>query len=334
MHLLHFFLSEVASLNSARFIPVLSCISSIRFFLGRRLFFFPSPQANIIFSSPSARMTCPKNPSFLRNAICCNDSSFSIPISMRTPSFVFFSIQDILSIFLHIHISQALIFFLRFFVIVHVSQPYSTVGKINALTSLFFVSILTCLSLHIFSRPIIAALPMATLRLISNSHLPSFSIIDPRNVKLFVTSISSPSNSNLSHSAVVMIFVFFMLKYRPACSLSFFSLLINSVRSSLIPAISVVSSAYLKLFSVLPAILTPSVASSISALLIILSAYRLNRTGDKMHPCLTPFLILNLSVSPNSVLITATWSSYSPLSSCIKCFGIPISISLPHQVVV
>src|SRR5688572_5367695 len=120
-------------------------------FLGRPLFFFPSPQANIIsFSSPSARMTCPKNPSFLRNAICCNDSSFSIPISMRTPSFVFFSIQDILSIFLHIHISQALIFFLRFFVIVHVSQPYSTVGKINALTSSFFVSILTCLSLHIF----------------------------------------------------------------------------------------------------------------------------------------------------------------------------------------
>src|SRR5688572_20296980 len=67
MHLLHFFLSEVASLNSARFIPVLSCISSIPFFLGRPLFFFPSPQANIIsFSSPSARMTCPKNPSFLR----------------------------------------------------------------------------------------------------------------------------------------------------------------------------------------------------------------------------------------------------------------------------
>src|SRR5688572_23871181 len=148
MHLLHFFLSEVASLNSARFIPVLSCISSIHFFLGRPLFFFPSPQANIIsFSSPSARMTCPKNPSFLRNAICCNDSSFSIPISMRTPSFVFFSIQDILSIFLHIHISQALIFFLRFFVIVHVSQPYSTVGKINALTSLF------CAYTHVFIPP-------------------------------------------------------------------------------------------------------------------------------------------------------------------------------------
>src|ERR687898_647982 len=76
MHLLHFFLSEVASLNSARFIPVLSCISSIHFFLGRPLFFFPSPQANIIsFSSPSVRMTCPKNPSFLRNAICCKGPS-------------------------------------------------------------------------------------------------------------------------------------------------------------------------------------------------------------------------------------------------------------------
>jgi len=74
---------------------------------------------------------------------------------------------------------------------------------------------------------------------------------------------------------------------------------------------NVVSSAYLKLFSVLPAIFTPSFASSISAFLNILSAYRLNKNGDKMQPCLTPFLILNLLVFPNSVLITADWSSYN-----------------------
>src|SRR6218665_1459901 len=98
-----------------------------------------------------------------------------------------------------------------------------------------------------------------------------------------------------------------MLKYRPAFLLSLFSLLISFVRSAFFPAINVVSSAYLKLFSVLPAIFTPSFASSISALLIILSAYRLNKNGDKMQPCLTPFLILNLSVSPNSVLITAAF---------------------------
>src|SRR6218665_2672924 len=75
------------------------------------LLLLPSPNASIIlFSSPSYRITCPKNPSFLLSAVCCSISS-SIPISMRTLSLVFFSVHDILCIFLHIHISHALIFF-------------------------------------------------------------------------------------------------------------------------------------------------------------------------------------------------------------------------------
>src|SRR3984885_11852679 len=117
--------------------------------------------------------------------------------------------------------------------------------------------------------------------------------------------LSSLSTSKLSHAAVVIIFVFFMLKYRPAFSLSLFTLLINSTRSFFFPANNVVSSAYLKLFSIFPASFTPSVVSSNPAFLIILSAYRLNRKGDKMQPCLTPFLTLNFPVSPYSVLNTA-----------------------------
>src|SRR6218665_3778044 len=72
------------------------------------------------FFFPSDRITCPKNPSFLLSAVCCSISSSSIPISMRTLSLVFFPVHDILCIFLHIHISHALIFFPIFFVIVHV----------------------------------------------------------------------------------------------------------------------------------------------------------------------------------------------------------------------
>src|SRR6218665_3531056 len=108
--LLQCFLSAVTSLSSASFIPVTSCISSIYFLLGCPLLLLPSPCASIIlFSSPSDRITCPKNPSFLLSAVCCSVSSSSIPISMRTLSLVFFSIHDILCIFLHIHISHALI---------------------------------------------------------------------------------------------------------------------------------------------------------------------------------------------------------------------------------
>src|SRR6218665_2997225 len=93
---------------------------------------------------------------------------------------------------------------------------------------------LTCLSCHNFSNPIIVAFPIATLRFISLSHLPSFSTSDPRNVKLDrpTISISSPSISKLFQLAVVIIFVFFMLKYRPAFSLSLFSLLISFARSA------------------------------------------------------------------------------------------------------
>src|SRR6218665_1455196 len=150
--LLQCFLSAVTSLSSASFIPVTSCISSIHFLLGRPLLLLlvlPSPNASIIlFSSPSDRITCPKNPSFLLSAVCGSVSSSSIPISMRTLSLVFFSVHDILCIFLHIHISHVLICFSIFFVIVHVSQPYRTVGKIKCSHYPFF-----CVYAHVFVLP-------------------------------------------------------------------------------------------------------------------------------------------------------------------------------------
>ena len=145
---LQIFLSIVTSLSSASFIPVTSCISSIHFLLGHPLLLLPSPCASIsLFSSPSDRIRCPKNRSFLLSAVCCSVSSSYIPISMRTLSLVFFSVHGILCIFLHIHISHALIFFSIFFVIVHVSQPYRTVEKISVLTILF------CVYAHVFVSP-------------------------------------------------------------------------------------------------------------------------------------------------------------------------------------
>src|SRR6218665_3634500 len=116
---------------------------------------------------------------------------------------------------------------------------------------------LTCLSRHNFSNPIIVAFPIATLHFISLLHLPSFSTSDPKNVKLFTTPISSPSISKLSQLAIVIIFVFFMLKQRPAFSLSLFSLRFSFARSFFLPSmlghlhISNCSVSFL-LFSLLP----------------------------------------------------------------------------------
>src|SRR6218665_1589140 len=51
------------------------------------------------------------------------------PISISIDSFILFSVQGTLSIFLPIHISQSSISFSISLAFVHVSQPYSITGK-------------------------------------------------------------------------------------------------------------------------------------------------------------------------------------------------------------
>src|SRR6218665_634473 len=142
------FLSAVTSLSSASFIPVTSCISSIHFLLGRPPLLLPSPNASIIlFYSPSDRITCPKNPSFLLSAVGCSTSSSSIPISKRTLSLVFLSVHDILCIFLHIHISHALIFF-PFSLSLSTSHSHTELSEKLMFSLSFF-----CVYAHVFVLP-------------------------------------------------------------------------------------------------------------------------------------------------------------------------------------
>src|SRR6218665_994475 len=149
--LLQCFLSAVTSLSSASFISVISRISSIHFLLGGPLLLLPSPCASIIpFSNPSDRITCPKNPSFLLSAVCCSVSSSSMPISMHTLSLVFFSIHDILCIFLHTHISHALIFF-PFSLSLSTSRSHTELsGKLVFSLSFFCVYAHVFVSLYFF----------------------------------------------------------------------------------------------------------------------------------------------------------------------------------------
>ena len=86
-----------------------------------------------------------------------------------------------------------------------------------------------------------------------------------------------------------MIFVFWMLSVKPKFSLSYF-IFIKRLFSSLLSAIRVVSSAYLRLLIFLPAILIPACASSSPAFLIMYSANKLNKQGDNIQPWHTPFL--------------------------------------------
>ena len=94
---------------------------------------------------------------------------------------------------------------------------------------------------------------------------------------------------------------FLMLSFKPTFLLSSFNL-IKRLFSSSLSALSVVSSAYLRLLIFLMAVLISAYASSSPAFLMMYSAYKLNKQGDNIQPWPTPFTIWNQSVIPCPVL--------------------------------
>ena len=126
--------------------------------------------------------------------------------------------------------------------------------------------------------------------------------------------------------------VFLIFRFKPALSLSSFTL-IKGLFSSYSPSASrVVSATYLRLLMFLPTILIPACNSSSLAFLMMLSAYRLNKQGDNRQPCCTPFSVLNQSVFPYRVLTLASWPTNRFLRRQIGCPGIPISWRAFHSI--
>ena len=93
-----------------------------------------------------------------------------------------------------------------------------------------------------------------------------------------------------------MILVFWMLSFQPAFSLSSFTFIKRLFSSSLLSAIMVLSSAYLRLLIFLLAIWIPACVSYSPAFLMMYSALKLNKQDDNIQPWHTPFPILNQPV--------------------------------------
>ena len=104
-----------------------------------------------------------------------------------------------------------------------------------------------------------------------------FSEFGAQNIKSDTVSTVSPSICHEMMGPDAMILVFRMLSFKPAYSLSSFTFIKRLFSSSLLSAIRVVSSAYLKLLIFLPAVLIPACASSSPAFLIMYSEYKLNK---------------------------------------------------------
>ena len=123
-----------------------------------------------------------------------------------------------------------------------------------------------------------------------------------------------------------VILVFWILSFKPTFSLSSFTFIKRLFSSSLLSAIRVVSSAYLRLLIFLPAILIPACASSSPAFHMMYAAYKLDKQGDNIQPCHTPFSLLSQSIVPYKVLIVASWPVYRFLRKQVRWSDIPISL--------
>ena len=122
-----------------------------------------------------------------------------------------------------------------------------------------------------------------------------------------------------------------MLSCKPAFSLSSFTLNERLFSSSLLSAIRVVSSAYLRLLIFLTAILIPACDSSSLAFPMMVSAYKLNKQGDNIQPWWTLFPVWNQSVFSCPVPTAAFWSAYRFLRRQVRCPGILISLRIFHS---
>ena len=105
---------------------------------------------------------------------------------------------------------------------------------------------------------------------------------------------------------VYMILVFLMLSFKPAFSLSCFTLIKRLFISSSLSAIRVESSAYMRLLIFLLAIEIPAGDSFSPAFCMMYSACMLNTLGKNIQPCHTPFSILNQSVVLHLVLTVSS----------------------------
>ena len=160
---------------------------------------------------------------------------------------------------------------------VQLSYLYMTTGKAIALTRWIFVSKVMSLLFNMLSRLVITLLPRRKHFLISWLQPPSAVILEAPKIKFVTNSIVLPPICHEVMGPDAMILVFWVLSFKPAFSLSSYTFIKRSFSSSSLSVIRMVSSAYLRLLTFLPAILIPACASSSPAFLMMYSAYKLNK---------------------------------------------------------
>ena len=111
------------------------------------------------------------------------------------------------------------------------SHLYMTTGKTIALTRQTCIGKVMSLLFNMLSRLVRPFLPRSKRLLISWMQLPSAVILEPQKIKSDTVSIVLPSICHEVMGPDAMILVFWMLCFKPAFSLSFFTFISQSVSS-------------------------------------------------------------------------------------------------------
>ena len=156
------------------------------------------------------------------------------------------AVQGTLKNILQDHSSKASVLWRSAFFMVQLSHLYMATGKTVALTIRTFVSKVMSWLFNTLSSFAIAFLPRSNHLLISWLQPPSAVILELKKIKSVTVSIVSPF---ICHEVVgldAMILVFWLLSFKPAFSLFSFTFIKRLFSFSLLSAIRVVSSAYLR----------------------------------------------------------------------------------------
>ena len=159
--------------------------------------------------------------------------SFSISPSNEHPGLISFRMDwlDLLAVqgtrksLLQHHSLKASVLQHSAFFTVQLSHPYMTSGKTLALTRWTFVGKVMSLLFNILSRLVITFLPRSKRLIISWLQSPSAVILEPKKIKSDTLSTVSPSISHEVMGPDAMIFVFWMLSFKPTFSLYSFTLI-------------------------------------------------------------------------------------------------------------
>ena len=128
-----------------------------------------------------------------------------------------------------------------------------------------------------------------------------------------------------------MIFIFWMLRFKPAFSLSSFTFIKRLFSSFLLSAIRVVIICTSEITDIPPCNLDSSLCFIHMLHHMMYSAFKLNKQGDNIQSWHTPFPIWNPFIVPCPVLNVASWPTYRFLRRQVRWSGIPISFRFFHS---